>query len=633
MTARHESPQPAAWAGTVRKLVCGLATAACALALAACAQGSPPPRSSPIQSAKAWPPYERAETHPGTARIAGLWIPLRDGVRLSASVLLPADAGGVAAPGPFPAILTQTGYNKGLPLFATSNPYFVRRGYAHVSVDVRGTGASEGTWEAFSRTEQEDYREVVDWVAAQSWSNGSIGTWGASFAGISQLFTAAHGLPALKAVFAIVPMGDAYRDIVFTGGQVNASFIPLWMGLVTVLGLIPAEPSSATPEVLATHVASALLDFQVPTIVQSALGADGKNYDGEFWRTRSPLEAAPRIRVPTFIVGGLKDLFQRGEPMLYEAIRKQATAKLLIGPWTHIDGSRGAGLPRDGVPNLDHIALMWYDRWLLGVDNGAEQVPNVTQYLYGEERYVAQADWPQPQARAQRWYLRGDRSLTPEPPQAGEAPHTTLQQPFNGLCSASTDQWMAGVLGVLPLPCLSDNRYNEILEVAFSTAPMAQDYYINGPIQADVWISTTARDAGLVARITDVAPDGRSREITNGILTASLRTVDESRSRFLDGEMIQPWHPFTAESRLPVGRDEIVHVAVEIFPTALVIKQGHRLRVSIGASDFPHGLPPLPDLVDQLAGLLTIYSDAVHPSSIVVPAVPLSQIPAPETAG
>ncbi|MFP5307267.1 MAG: CocE/NonD family hydrolase, partial [Gammaproteobacteria bacterium] len=328
------------------------------------------------------------------------------------------------------------------------------------------------------------------------------------------------------------------------------------------------------------------------------------------------------------IVGGLNDIFQRGEPLLYEALAERTTAKLLIGPWQHLDGSSGAGLPQDDVPDLNRIALMWFDQYLRGVDAGAARVPAVTQYYYGAERYVTAADWPHPQARAERWYLRADKSLSRELPAAVEGGSTVLQQPLNGLCSTSTSQWTAGILGALPLPCFTDNGLNEnpLLEVAFTTAPMDRDYAVNGPIQADLWISTTALDAGVLVRVTEVSPDGGSRELTNGILTASLRQVDPARSRYLDGQMIQPWHPFTEDSREDVGFDTPVLLPVEIFPSSFVIKQGHRLRVTVGASDFPHGLPPLTDLVDQLAGVMTIYSDAARPSSIVLPAVPLDAL-------
>ena len=578
-----------------------------------------------------WFAYERAEEYPGVVQLRGLKITMADGVELSASVALPADASGNAVTTPLPVILTQTGYNKSIPAIPASNDFLVKRGYAHVSVDVRGTGLSQGQWEAFSEVEQSDYLTVIGWASKQAWSNGTVGSWGASFMAITQLYTAAHQHPSHKAVFAIVPMADAYRDIVFSGGQTNVGFIPLWMGLVTALGVLPVEADPSVPGTILSHVLNAVTNFQVPLIAQSVIGVGDYNYDGPFWRTRSPIEVADRIRIPTFIVGGLNDIFQRGEPMLYEAIRKNTTAKLLIGPWQHLGGSMGAGLPQDGVPPLNQIALMWFDQYLKGMNVGAARVPNVTQYLYGEERYVTTTNWPHPQARAERLYLRGDRSLAVAAPAAGERGNTTLQQPLNGICSTSTSQWTAGIVGLLPLPCMNrDNRLNELplLEIGYSTEPMTQDYYINGPIQADLYVSTTALDAGVLVRVTDVAPDGTSRELTNGILTASLRQVDPSRSRYLDGEMIQPWHPFTAESRESVGFSTVVHLPVEVFPTSAVIKQGHRLRVTVGASDFPHGLPPVLDLLDQAVGLLTVHSNAEHPSSIVLPIVPLSAIAA-----
>lgn len=608
--------------------------AASSLILSACGSSTPDAATGngdeTGQGKSAWFTYSRADEAPGVVSVTGLKITLRDGVQLSATVGLPADADGNALPGPFPVILTQTGYNKSIPAIPASNAFLVRHGYAHVSVDVRGTGLSGGSWEAFGANEQGDYLETIDWAAKQSWSNGKVGTWGASFMAITQMFTAAHQHPSHKAMFAIVPMGDAYRDIVFTGGQVNVGFIPLWMGLVTGLGLIPAEPDPSVPLVLVDHLTSALTDFQVPVIAQSFLGTGGQNYDSEFWRLRSPLEYSDRIKVPTFVVGGLNDIFQRGEPLLYEAIKKNATTKLLIGPWQHLGGSSGEGLPRDNVPDLNAIALMWFDRYLKGIGNRAESVPNVTQYLWGEERYSTASDWPHPQAKPERWYLRGDQSLTLAAPASGEASRIGLQQPVNGLCSTSTSQWTAGLLGATQLPCFTDNRLNEaLLELSYTSAPMAEDYYFNGPIEADLWVSSTGTDAGVAVRVTEVTADGVSHERSNGILTASFRTVDEGRSRFLKGQRIQPWHAYTEASRQPLVAGEPTLLPIEIFPTSVVIKKGSRLRITVSGSDFPHGLPPLTDLVDQALGLITFYSDAAHPSSVVLPVVPVSAITTP----
>ena len=581
---------------------------------------------------QSWVPYEREEEYPGIATETGT-IEMRDGVQLFYSLARPADAAGNPVEGALPTILTQTGYNAGIPAIPASNEYLVKRGYAHVSLDVRGTGNSGGNWTAFGEDEQADYAEVISWVAEQPFCDGNIGTWGASFMAITQLFTAAHQHPAHKAIFAIVPMGDAYRDIVVTGGQTNIGFIPLWMGLVTGLTLVPTastfdDPAAALQNLI-NDVVNAGTGFQLPIIVDAATGAGATQYDGEFWRIRSPIEYTDRINIPTFIIGGLNDIFQRGEPMLYEALKDNANTKLLIGPWEHLGGSSGEGLPRDEVPELNPIALRWFDQYLRGMDTDAESIPNVTQYLYGAERYVSTTDWPHPDAQADRWYVRSGGGLSQEPPAEGEAASNILQLPVNGVCSASSSQWTAGLLGATQLPCFQDNSLNELItEVTFTTEPMAEDYYINGPIQADMWVSPLlAIDIGISVKVTLVGPDGSSREITNGILSARHRAVDPGKSRFLDGQMIQPWHPFTEEALSPApAMGEATLLNVEIFPTSFVVPPGSSLRIAVGASDFPHGLPPLVDLVDQVLGVYELISDAEHPSSIVVPMVPNSAL-------
>lgn len=594
-----------------------------AAAVSACGGGkSSLAQDVSVDPAKVWSDYQRPAEYTGVVA-EDVFITAADGTQLAARLTRPAGDDGEAVSEPLPVILTITGYNARLISTALSGNHFVERGYAHLYVDERGTGSSGGTWESFGEQAQADFLDVLNWIDEQPWSDGNVGTWGASYMGITQFFTAQHQHPSHKAMFAIVPMGDAYRDIVFSGGQVNAGFIPLWMGLVSGLGALPAASLQSNPadgvSVLLDHISGSLAQFAVPTIAESVLGA-AQAYDSEFWRIRSPLEVADKVQVPTFLVGGLNDLFQRGTPMLYEAIKDQVEAKLLIGPWTHLGGSSGEGLPADGVPSLDAIALQWFDRYLKDMDSGAEQQPDVTQYVYGEERYVVEPDWPHPQAQAVRLSLRGDRSLSGEPAGPDEASNMILQQPVNGVCSTSASQWTAGIIGFLPV-CGDDNRLTEVLEITYTTPVMDEPLYVNGPIQANIWMSTTALDAGLVVRLTDVAPNGVSRELTNGIQTASMRALDPLRSRYLDGEMIQPWHTFVEADKQAPGMGNIVEVNVEIFPSSFVIQPGHALRVSVGASDLPHGLPPLPDLLSGLTGLLTIYSDAEHPSNVVLPVV------------
>ena len=328
----------------------------------------------------------------------------------------------------------------------------------------------------------------------------------------------------------------------------------------------------------------------------------------------------PAIDVPTYIVGGLDDLFQRGEPLLYEALVANGTdARLLMGPWTH--GSTGSGLPDadDGVPSLDQLRLQWFDQHVRGATAGADCIPQVTQYVLGEDRWRTAPSWPLPGLHAQRWHLRGDGRLTTDAPTADEPDRHYLQLPLNGACTRSADQWLIGLLSATPCP--TDNRLDEATSLTWTSEPFDEPLTIEGPIQADVWLRATGSDAAVAVAVSDVAPDGTSRGLTNGLLMASHRAVDAGRSRHLDGQSIQPWHPFTEAARQPLTPGEPTLVPVEVFPTSATLAPGHRLRVTIAAHDVPHALPPLPAALGALGGVTTVLAGPDAPSSVVLPAL------------
>ena len=590
------------------------------------------------QNGGEWINYQRAEDYPSTVNLPKGFVRMRDGVELAYTVTLPADESGQPIQGAkFPTILIQTSYNKAtgafVPAIGGADPFMVKRGYATVVVDVRGTGNSQGVWDAFGEKEQADYAEVVDWVISQPWSDQKVGVYGVSYLGISAILTAAQNHPAVKAAFPIVPIGDGYRDIVFTGGQVNPTFIPLWMGLVTGLGIVPFDALQTDPargvELIVSHLLSGVTQFQVPTILKALLGESETAFDGEFWKIRSPIEQADNIKVPTFVVGGLRDLFQRSEPMWFEQLKDQTTIKLLIGLWTHIEsaGIPSDGLPRDGIPTMQQIQLMWFDQYLKGMDVGADQLPNVTQYVLGHEKYVTSSDWPHPRVQATEFFLRGDKSLRAEAAESAEPSSPILQLPLFGLCSSSTNQWTAGALGLLPIPCNTEDTFNQIPAANFRTPVLTEDLYINGPIAADIWITTTGREAALSVRVSSFDPaTGRSTAISNGLLTASHRAVDDSKSRFMNGLRIQPWHPFTKEAVMPVIPGEPMLLPVEIFSTAAVIPKGHQLQISINSSNLPQGLQPVPQLLGGLLGAITVLNSDEFPSKVILPVVPFDEI-------
>jgi len=362
--------------------------------------------------------------------------------------------------------------------------------------------------------------------------------------------------------------------------------------------------------------------------------------------------------VPTFIIGATNDIFQRDEPLLYEQIKRNANAKLVILPGAHFQSvlkalSGAAGATSKGAPAAPNLMLQWFDQYLKGKDSGATALPNVTQLVPGwgsSDKYATSTDWPHPQMKPQRMYMRGNLSLSTTPPAADEASHTvaepiapvvtytasssgdtvkaSIKVNDNSNCSSSDVQWSLGLNGLLSKGCHTNSAIVEKAQkaVIFETAPLTADLYLNGPIQADIWMSATKTQAALAVRVDDVDPWGGARPISTGLMSAAYRAVDVTRSRFVDGTMIQPWHPFTEASRLPVLPGQPMLVPVEVFPQAALLKKGHKLRVAISASNQAMGIWPTPQQLEANGNVSTILNDAAHPSSVVLPVVPTTAL-------
>jgi putative CocE/NonD family hydrolase len=580
-------------------------------------------------------PGVRAVDAPGVVVQRDLLVPMSDGVTLHANVVLPSHDSKTADPGPFPVLLTQTPYNKNSIGLNFESDGLVQHDYAQVIVDVRGTGSSAGNWDSFGAREQQDSAELVDWltganplIAKPSWADGRVGLHGTSYGAINQLFTAAERPGVVRSIFPIVPASDTYRDIAVNGGQLDVSFIPSWLGLVTALGLIPptdvASDPASSASVLAQH-ATNVTRFQAAVVASGTEGGD-QAFDGPFYRTRSPIEVIDQITAPTFIVGGWYDLFQRGEPLLFERLQANGVpVKLLMGPWTHVGQSLNSGLPTATEPcTFEQLELRWQDHWLKGLGNDLSDLQPVTYEPIGAAGYTTAATWPPAPPAFTPLYLSG-RSL---PGLAGglstsvpgtQKPQTLLQQMPSGTCSKSTTQWTAG--GGEGAPCDTDNELNDLTGAAYDFK-LSSARRIAGPISAHLWLSTTASDAFLTVRLEDVEPDGRSHQLSAGWNVLSLRALDDAKSEKAGALYVRPYHPFTKSSVLPVHAGTIYDLWVEIFPVAASLPAGHSLRLAVQTSDVPHLSAPLPQERAMLGGILSVYHDAAHPSFVVVPFQP-----------
>jgi putative CocE/NonD family hydrolase len=627
-----------------------------------------------------WSAYSRDADYPKIVTLPLQFITMKNGQKLAVLVSVPADASGNAVAGSFPVILTQTAYRidlgQLLGSFATTgntllvggkDEFMIRRGYVSVAVDILGSGMSDGEEGLLGAEEQAAYNEAVNWAATQPWSNGKVGVAGTSYLGITSLLTAGQQNPAVKAAFTVVPMGDAYRGTVGVGGMLNAEFISLWLPLTQSLSVANDIAVSLNPDyadqinnATAQHVA-AIDDWYLPTVDNSLAGKVGyATDDGDFWSVRSPIETANKIKVPTFIIGGTNDIFQRDEPLLYEQLKNNVNTKLVVVPGAHLQSVLAAQSGADssssnGAPGAESLMLQWFDQYLKGQATGAASLPNVTQYvegygLLGVKRYARATDWPHPQMSPKRMYLHGNGSLTTSLPSIFEA-KKTVSEPDAAVvtygknssgkavtakvaindgsdCSSSYVQWSLGIGGIFPKLCFTNSSTVENTQKAaiYETGWMTSDMYINGPIQADVWIQTTKSEAAIAVRVDDVDIWGIATPISTGLLSAAYRAVDTSRSRYVNGVMIQPWHAFTQASRLSVVPGKPMLLPVEIFPNAALIRKGHKLRIAISASNQAQGVWPLPQQELANGNVTTILNSPSYPSSVVLPVVPTSAL-------
>jgi putative CocE/NonD family hydrolase len=311
--------------------------------------------------------------------------------------------------------------------------------------------------------------------------------------------------------------------------------------------------------------------------------------------------------------------------MLYQRLRADhVPARLLIGPWTHLQAATAPGLPAQGVPSLDALALRWMDRYVRGSQDStlAHDVKPVTYYELGSDRWRTASQWLPSTTHARAFRLAGTASpgspgTLVTHPVSGSGADAVYPVPVAGLCTRSASQWTAGL--VSGTPCDTDNRLNDAAGTSYQTRPLTRPVHVRGPIDARLYVSTTARDGMLSVHVEDVGPDGTVDRLTGGWQVLSDRALDRSRSLVRDGQVLQPWHPFTRASQLPVTPGKVMGVDVEVFPTSAMLAKGHRLRITVQAFDTPHLLPTAPQLANEAGGVITVHHSPRYPSRLVLP--------------
>lgn len=502
-------------------------------------------------------------------------IVLPDGCRLSARVWLPKDA----VDNPVPVIIEYLPYRKRDGTIARdslTHPYFAKRGYACVRIDMRGNGDSEGIMEdEYTEQELQDCEDVIAWLVEQPWCSGSIGMMGISWGGFNALQVAARDPKPLKAIITLCSTVDRYADDIHYKGGCLLNENMGWASTMWAYSSRPPDPALVGDkwrEMWLERLEAE--DYLAIPWLQHQTRDD-------YWKHGSVCEDFSSIKAATLAIGGWGDGYKNTVAHLVENL--EAPVKGIVGPWVHKYPHFAVPEPRIGFLQ---IALDWWDHWLKGIQNGVEKTPDYIPYIMDG-------------VRPQTWYERRDGEWLALDDWNGTGSHTILHLGSNAklsknpsdlvelisspqTCGMDAGEYCAIWLGP-EMP--GDQRGDDAYSTCFTSDPLQENFDIVGAPTVTLRLSSSTELAQIAVRLNHVHPDGATTRITYGVLNLTHRNGHDR-----------------VDSLSP---NEAVVVSLKLDQCAYTVPKGHRIKISISDAYWPL-LWPMPE-----SGQLTLTSGHV----------------------
>lgn len=603
-------------------------------------------------------------------------VALRDGVRLACDVYRPAREGR-AVDGTFPVILERTPYGKAQVsraerTAASETPFtreevagfFVRHGYVVVFQDCRGRYGSEGEFVKYLSDANDGY-DTLAWLAQQPWCDGKVCTMGLSYAAHTQAALASLNPPGLAAMFLDSGgFSNAYQSGIRQGGAFELKQATWAFANARVSPGVRADPvaSAAMATVDIKEWFTRMPWKRGHSPVQWAPEYEAYLFEqwthggfDEYWKQAGIYAEGfydGFADVPMVHMSSWYDPYTRTATDNYVGLqaRKRGPVHLILGPWTHGDRSVtyagdvdfGPEATLDGQLGEDYLALRlrWFDRWARDVENGVDEEPAVRVFVMGGGsgrrtaegrldhggRWRSEADWPLPGTRFTPFYLHGDGSLSPAEPDDSAPPVAYAYDPrhpvptIGGTISSGAPVMEGGAFDQREEPRFFGSR-EPFLPLAtrpdvlvFQTPSLEEDTEVTGPIVVRLWVSSDCPDTDFTAKLIDSYPPseeyphGFAMNLTDGILRMRYRGSWEEPTLMTSGEVYE--------------------IRITPFPTGNLFKRGHRIRLDIASSNFPHfDINPNtggPEGIDQRVRVATnaVYVDRGRPSQVVLPIIP-----------
>jgi len=488
-------------------------------------------------------------------------ITLRDGTVLAGRMWLPADA----AADPVPAIFEFLPYRYDNTSVRDSGryAYLAARGFAGVRVDLRGSGNSAGIISGeYTPQELSDACEVIAWLAAQPWCNGSVGMTGISWGGFNSLQVAALQPPALKAVISACSTDDRYSDDVHYMGGCLLKDNLYWADYMFAANARPPDPA-----VVGAQWRSLWLERleRSPLFVHDWLRHQRRD---AFWKHGSICEDYRAIRIPVYLMGAFADDYR--SPVFRMLEHLDVPRRALIGPWGHVWPHLANPGPVIGWLQEER---RWWDHWLKGIPNDVMDGPMLRAWMrepvdrpYGildleverAGRWVGEPSWPSPNVVDRGWFLSDAMTLVDAPPTAVAIRHRS-----------ATDAGL-GVGRRLTL----EQRNDDGGSLTFTSPPITERFEILGLPSVTLDIAADQPIALVAVRLCDVDEGGRSDLVTMGLLNLT--------------------HAADHEHPEPLSPGRTYTVRIEMLAASHAFVRGHRIRLGISSAFWRAWPSPVP---------------------------------------
>jgi len=530
-----------------------------------------------------------------TVRVhTGLRIPMRDGMSLAADHYAPESADLL------PTLLIRSPYGRDVragvfgALLAVYAHLFAERGYHVLVQDTRGCFDSDGQFSPYFN-EQVDGLATLDWLKAQTWHRGPVGTWGPSYLGIVQWAMAAH-TPDIQALVPIVTTANLH-DVLYPDGALDLGLALRWPVIFQQLDRTRSHPYLSLP-LQAFHMErgtsrgfrqTALADAD-----RAALGQPVEFYqewlrhtdsDDALWQQVHDEIQLTTVQRPIHLIGGWYDFFLRAQLRDYAALRAAGRHPYLtIGPWHHFNGMLSPTGLREG--------LIWFEAQLKGYTARLRTKP-VRIFVLGTRQWREYDSWP-PSAQTTPYYLHSDGRLDALQPGNADPPDCYAYDPANPTPALGGNQFS-------PWAGAKDNQRLEARAdvLSFTTPPLGEALEVIGAVRTVLYVRSSRAYTDFFARLCDVHPDGRSFNICDGL----FRITPDKAELQLDGTL---------------------KIEVDMWATACRFKAGHRLRLQVSSGAHPRWARN-PGCADSFApdalypAAQTLYHDAEHPSALLLP--------------